>query len=107
MYEDANLGLRPSLCLFYLITQALFIFTPSHLAISQIDDVSNWKAWNILEQRIQRSSHTFTSLGWVPNGKKKRKNGWSLFWKRNKGASFGMVLAVLVVSWLSISHSLS
>lgn len=54
--EDANLGLRHNLCLFYLITQALFMFTPSHLAISQIDDVSNWKAWNILEQSIYRGA---------------------------------------------------
>lgn len=84
--EDANLGLRLNLCLFYLITQALFMFTPSHLAISQTDDVSNWKAWNTLERSLQRNSHTFTYLGWVPNGKKKE---WSLFWKRNKGASFG------------------
>lgn len=46
------------------------MFTPSHLTISQIDDVSNWKAWNILEQSMERGSHTSTSLGWVPNGKK-------------------------------------
>lgn len=78
------------------------MFSPSHLAISQIDDVSNWKAWNILEQSMERGSHTSTSLGCVPNGKKKV---WSLFWKRNKGASFGMVQAVLVTSWLSISKS--
>lgn len=70
--EDANLGLRLNLCLFYLITQALFMFTPSHLAISQTDDVSNWKAWNTLERSLQRNSHTFTYLGWVPNGKKKK-----------------------------------
>lgn len=68
------------------------MFTPSHLTISQIDDVSNWKAWNILEQSMERGSHTSTSLGWVPNGKKGEKKGfWSLFWKKNKGASFGMV----------------
>lgn len=54
--EDANLGLRHNRYLFYLITQALFMFTPSHLAISQIDDVSNWKAWNILEQSIYRGA---------------------------------------------------
>lgn len=48
------------------------MFTPSHLAISQTDDVSNWKAWNTLERSLQRNSHTFTYLGWVPNGKKKR-----------------------------------
>lgn len=47
------------------------MFTPSHLAISQINDISNLKAWNILEQSMERSSHTFTSLGWVPNGEKK------------------------------------
>lgn len=51
------------------------MFTPSHLAISQIDDVSNWKAWNILERSMQRGSHTSTSLGWVPNGKKEKKKG--------------------------------
>lgn len=49
------------------------MFTPSHSAISQIDDVSNWKAWNILEQSMERGSHASTSLGWVPNGKKRRE----------------------------------
>lgn len=92
MYEDANLGLRPSLCLFYLITQAQFMFTPSHLAISQIDDVSNWKAWNILEQSIQRSGHTFTSLGWVPNGKKEKG-------KKMVGACFGRGTKELPLVW--------
>lgn len=49
----------------------------------------------------------FARLG--PKWKKKGgiKKVWSLFWKRNKGASFGMVQAVLVASWLSVSHSLS
>lgn len=103
--EDANLCLRHNLCLFYSITQALFMFTPSHLAISQINDISNLKAWNILEQSMERSSHTFTSLGWVPNGEKKRFGAcfgggtkeFRLVWSRQ----------FLVVSWLSISHSLS
>lgn len=40
----------------------MFIFTPSHLAIFQIDDVSNWKAWNILEESTERGSYPSTSL---------------------------------------------
>lgn len=71
--EGDNLCLRHNLRLFQPITQALFMFTPSHSAISQIDDVSNWKAWNILEQSMERGSHASTSLGWVPNGKKKEE----------------------------------
>lgn len=49
------------------------MFIPSHLAISQIDDVSNWKAWNILKQ--SRESHTSTSLGWIPDVEKRKSKG--------------------------------
>ena len=47
------------------------MFIPSHLAIALIDDVSNWKAWNIL-QSMERGSHSSASLGWIPGGKKEQ-----------------------------------
>lgn len=76
--------MRPTARLFYHTAQALFMFTPSRFTVSQTDDVSNWRAWNILKQSMERD-HTFTPLGWVPNEKKSKKD-WSLFWKRNKGS---------------------
>lgn len=73
--EGANLCLRHNLCLFWSISQAMFIFTLSHLAISQIDDVSNWKAWNILEESMKRGQPCFyfpwLSPRWKKNGNKK------------------------------------
>lgn len=91
--EGDNLCLRHNLRLFQPITQALFMFTPSHSAISQIDDVSNWKAWNILEQSMERGSHASTSLGWVPNGKKKEEK------KKKVGACFGRGTKELPLVW--------
>lgn len=67
------------------------MFTPSHLAISQIDDVSNWKAWNILEQSIYRGAAILLLPSAGSQMEKIKKKVWSLFWKRNKGASFGTV----------------
>lgn len=94
------------------ITQVLFTFTPSHLAISQIDDVSNWKAWNILDESTEKGGHTsLLPLAQVPKGKKEKEKGggreglepW--FWKKNKAASFGSVCAVWSLRGSSISHS--
>lgn len=93
--ECTNLCLRHDLCLFQLVPQALFMFTPLHLAISQIDDVSNWKAWNILEQSMERGQRYFyfpwLSPKWKKRKEEEKKKVWSLRWKKNKEASFGLV----------------
>lgn len=86
--------MRPTAFLFYHTTQALFMFTPSWFTVSQTDDVSNWRAWNILKQSMERN-HTFTSLGWVPNEKKSKKRFEPVLEEEQGNLVF------LVVSWLS------
>lgn len=111
-------SLRHNLCLFYLITRSSVYVQPITLSrLSQTDDVSNWKAWNTLEQPASHRNQPYFYLPrlapkWRGSeevcGGRERENASSLFfWRRNKEASFGGSRQFLLVSWLSVSHRLS
>lgn len=81
----------------------MFTLTPSQLAVSQIDDVSDWKARNILEQSAEGSSPALPPLaGSQMKRKISLKKKQRLFWKLNKEASSRMVGGLWGASRISV-----
>lgn len=115
-------GLRRNLCLFYLITRSSVYVQPITLSrLSQTDDVSNWKAWKTLEQRpaSRRNQPYFYLPRLAPkwggggqggrSGEAKKKNVLEPVFLEKEQRSFLRWVqgSFLLVSWLSVSHSLS